>query len=122
MGDLSPSFSRAEFSCPCAKCETVVAMGLVDRLQRIRDAIRMPIRITSGYRCKTYNAQVGGETDSAHLTGEAVDVLMPSNEYRAIFIEQMVRWFSRYGIYDRHIHMDISTTMPSPRCWVGVSK
>jgi len=51
-----------------------------------------------------------------------VDVLMPSNEYRAIFIEQMVRWFSRHGIYDRHIHMDISTTMPSPRCWVGVSK
>jgi len=97
-------------------------MALVDRLQRIRDAIRMPIRITSGYRCKIYNAQVGGETDSAHLTGEAVDVLMPSNEYRAIFIEQMVRWFSRYGIYDRHIHMDISATMPSPRCWVGVSK
>jgi len=122
MGDLSTDFSRAEFRCPCAKCETVVVMGLVDRLQRIRDAIRMPIRITSGYRCKTYNAQVGGETDSAHLTGEAVDVLMPSNEYAYYFLEQAFRWFVRIGIYDRHVHLDVSNQLPQPRCWRGISK
>ena len=122
MGDLSPSFSRAEFRCQCGKCETIISMALVERLQRIRDAIRMPIRITSGYRCEAYNKLIGGETGGAHTSGEGVDVLMPSNEYRMLFLEQAVRWFSRIGIYDRHIHMDISTTMPSPRCWVGVSK
>jgi uncharacterized protein YcbK (DUF882 family) len=97
-------------------------MALVDRLQRIRDSIRMPIRITSGYRCEAYNAKAGGEKDSAHTTGEAVDVLMPSNEYRYLFLERAWCWFSRIGIYDKHVHVDVSSTLPRPRCWIGVSK
>lgn len=33
--------------------------------------------INSGYRCKKHNIQVGGEKDSQHLIGKAVDIESP---------------------------------------------
>ena len=122
MGDLTKDFSRSEFRCPCGECKTIVSPALVERLQRIRDAMLMPIRITSGYRCPTYNDKIGGEKHSAHTTGEGVDVMIPSNHYRYLFLEEALRWFLRIGIYDRHIHVDVSGELPRPRCWIGWSK
>jgi uncharacterized protein YcbK (DUF882 family) len=122
MGDLSASFSRAEFRCPCGECKTIVSPALVERLQCIRDAILMPIRITSGYRCPAYNDKIGGEKDGSHTTGEGVDVMIPSNHYRYLFLQEALRSFLRIGIYDRHVHVDVSAELPSPRCWIGWSK
>lgn len=36
-----------------------------------------PVTITSGYRCPTLNACVGGVSDSAHLYGCAADFVIP---------------------------------------------
>lgn len=42
-------------------------------LEPLRDIFGR-IRITSGYRCPALNEKVGGEKDSLHLTGRAVDI------------------------------------------------
>ncbi len=38
------------------------------------------IRITSGYRCDTLNAAVGGARRSQHRLGQAADIFVPSEE------------------------------------------
>lgn len=43
-------------------------------LQPLRDAIGMPIRLTSGYRSKALNEKVGGSTTSDHSHGRAADL------------------------------------------------
>ena len=39
-----------------------------------------PIRVTSGFRSERVNAGVGGVGNSKHLTGEAMDIHLPSEE------------------------------------------
>lgn len=46
---------------------------ICDCLQPIRDKIKKPMIITSGYRCPALNRAVGGVSNSQHLKGQAVD-------------------------------------------------
>lgn len=49
--------------------------GLVDNvLDPLREALGMPITVTSGYRCPQLNKVVGGVYTSQHQTGHAADV------------------------------------------------
>lgn len=43
-------------------------------LQPIRNKWKLPIRVTSGYRCTALNKAVGGVKTSQHLKGEAADI------------------------------------------------
>jgi zinc D-Ala-D-Ala carboxypeptidase len=45
--------------------------------ERIRAFLGAPMQITSGYRCPELNQAVGGERDSQHMKGEAVDFVCP---------------------------------------------
>ncbi len=46
-------------------------------LQPIRDIMRSPLAVSSGYRCSDVNALVGGSKNSAHCKGEAADITLP---------------------------------------------
>lgn len=52
-----------------ALCENV--------LEPLRDMVRRPIIVSSGYRSKAVNARVGGSPASQHCRGEAVDIVVP---------------------------------------------
>ena len=72
---LTKNFTRDEFQCQCKKCEAqMIDTELAEKLQRIRDVLGVPLKITSGYRCIVHNASkaVGGST-SKHLYGFAAD-------------------------------------------------
>lgn len=43
-------------------------------LQPLRDYLRAPIYINSGYRCPELNKAVGGVSNSQHLNGYAADI------------------------------------------------
>lgn len=45
-------------------------------LQPIRDKIKKPMVITSGYRCPQVNKLVGGVANSQHTKGQAVDFII----------------------------------------------
>ncbi len=51
----------------------------VNTLQPIRDKLRAPMKITSGYRCKPLNDLVGSSDRSQHLKGEAADVQLSAS-------------------------------------------
>ena len=73
MGDLSANFDRDEFECGCCH-KVVVRLRLISALQQLRDKVRVPITITSGYRCSQYNKKIGGVSNSRHCSGEAADI------------------------------------------------
>lgn len=46
------------------------------KMQKIRDAINLPIEITSGYRSKLVNLKVNGSPTSKHMQGLACDFIV----------------------------------------------
>ena len=73
---LSANFRSTEFDCHGKGCcgKTLVDDRLVNYLQQIRDHFGVPVIITSGYRCLTHNANVGGTSGSTHFQGMAADI------------------------------------------------
>lgn len=47
-------------------------------LEPARKELRVPMTITSGYRCKALNNAVGGVTGSYHVMGKAADIAVNS--------------------------------------------
>lgn len=84
--NLSKNFSLKEFT----KSNTATRLGIsnqpteehvenlkklcVNVLQPLRDAIGLPLRITSGYRSEELNRAIGGSTTSDHSKGRAADL------------------------------------------------
>lgn len=50
------------------------------------------VRVTSGFRCEKLNTLVGGALNSAHLRGEAADIMPPAGAAQGGRIALM-RWF-----------------------------
>lgn len=48
-----------------------------DVLQPLRDYLKKPVLISSGYRSPAVNRAVGGASTSAHMTGRAADIHVP---------------------------------------------
>lgn len=76
---------------PSPEVEQLVRFHIIALVDHVLDPIRerwgVPVRITSGYRCKALNELVGGKDSSQHLAGYAadftIDGLAPS-EYRRL--------------------------------------
>lgn len=47
---------------------------VVDVLQPLRNYLKKPVKVTSGYRCHDLNKAVNGAWNSQHQVGEAVDI------------------------------------------------
>jgi len=74
---LTPNFTLAEFqSRDGAVMPENVRQNIVrlaNALQVIRDEVKQPITITSGYRSPEHNRAVRGAANSTHLTGLGAD-------------------------------------------------
>jgi uncharacterized protein YcbK (DUF882 family) len=73
MIQLTENFTQEEFSCKCGCGYSNVDVGLVHRLQVVRDIVGSKIQILSGCRCPSHNQAVGGKPNSYHLKGMAAD-------------------------------------------------
>lgn len=112
-------FDEKEFCCPCCG-EHRISKNLVDRLDFSREISGIPMRVTSGYRCKQYNRKVGGKPRSSHLDGTASDIFCPSGSIKATFLASFFEsGIKRVGIYKNFIHVDVSEKLPSPMVWIG---
>lgn len=54
-------------------------------LQPIRDKIKKPITVTSGFRCPKVNFFCGGAVNSNHLKGCAADIIPAGNNFKEIY-------------------------------------
>lgn len=78
---ITKNFNAVEFYCndpfrtvPPASLKLNIYYVAV-QLQKIRDYLELDmLRINSAYRTKQYNANVGGSSNSNHLTAQAVDI------------------------------------------------
>lgn len=91
--------------------ETVAAMvRIATELQKLRDQLNKPIRITSWFRPEPFNSRVGGARRSRHLIGDAVDIAVVGMSGREIARAALPWWIGGIGIYRgnrKHIcHLD----------------
>ena len=106
---LTKSFAEEEFECPC--CGKVkIAMELVELLQQLRDVIKEPIIVTSGYRCQQYNESVNGFVRSKHMEGKAADIKVSDMTPKWLAGYGASMFFNRIGIYPNHVHVGIGET------------
>lgn len=113
--DLLKHFKPEEFDRP-----EKMNHKLLYRLDRVRALAGVPIYVTSSYR--------SGD-ERSHGDGEAVDISdnlkgKPVSSVWRFKVLSAALWvgFRRVGIYDRHIHLDVSTSLPGEVCWWGTSK
>ena len=118
MGDLSPHFNRAEFTCKCGCGFDRVSRDLVDLLEASRTATGLSYRITSGCRCPKHNASEGGMFDSDHLTGEGADIQCMNSSSRLILLRDFIQKFTRIGIGKGFIHVGVRKDAPQNVLWL----
>jgi zinc D-Ala-D-Ala carboxypeptidase len=53
-------------------------------LQPLRNALGVPVIISSGYRSPTLNKAIGGVMNSAHMYGRAADLIVPGMQPRHV--------------------------------------
>ena len=121
-------FVKSDFACTCggAYCDGYNYTEPAEQTVRVVDEIRrranVPITIPSAIRCPTRNAQVGGVSNSLHLTGQAVDLSASSlYPYELLAIANEVvndllpGTQGGLGLYSWGIHVDNGTR----RGWEG---
>jgi hypothetical protein len=84
-------------------------------LEPLRDIVKKPIHILSGYRCPELNKAIGGAENSQHKEGKASDSIV-----QGMSVDELFDLASKYVQYDQVIHefarwLHISTADPSRR-------
>ncbi|MCQ2246370.1 MAG: D-Ala-D-Ala carboxypeptidase family metallohydrolase [Bacteroidaceae bacterium] len=75
-------------SIPAALIPNITAL-CENVLQPLRDAVGVPVKISSGYRCPALNKAVGGSANSQHMKGEAADIVIPDKKTGLKWFEWM---------------------------------
>lgn len=115
MEMLSPHFSLDECKCRCGCGLCSVTPQLLDLAEKVRSILQTPMIVTSGTRCVSHNARVGGSPTSKHLQGLAMDfycrTLSPTAIYNAIikaWHDGKLPELGGVGLYDWGVHIDIA--------------
>ena len=83
---------------------------MAEALEKVRPAVG-PIVIRSGFRCVRENGKVGGETNSYHLLGLAVDITVLTDSGRFALIRSLMdHGWRRLGIGKNYVHADCGPT------------
>lgn len=88
--------------------EATEALGCLvqNLLQPLRDKLRRPIIVTSGYRCPELNKLVGGSQNSQHVLGQAVDIVV-----RGMTPRTLAEFVTRTGLtFDQMIVEEVNGT------------
>jgi uncharacterized protein YcbK (DUF882 family) len=118
---MTKNFTKEEFdcNCDCGVCEMPInvyhnVVKVANQLQVLRDELKKPIHINSGWRSEEYNNSIKGSSKkSQHILGKAADIsikgLSPLEVYNVIerLIENGDMLQGGLGLYDSFIHYDI---------------
>lgn len=92
---------------------------LMAMLDMARGKAGIPFVITCGMRTPEQNAALKNSvSDSAHLTGHAVDLACTESEQRFKMVTALLdAGFTRIGIYAAHLHADNDLTKSQGVMW-----
>lgn len=93
---------------------------LTEFLQVIRDELHLPIIVTSGYRSKEVNEQVGGVSSSYHCKGLAADIRCSDMDKLLAVLREHLMQIDQLGIYYNNneqlwFHVGLPEEGKSPR-------
>lgn len=117
---LTKNFKSSEFDSPDLKGSgSKIKILLVKKLQKARDISGIPYLITSGVRTWMHNLEIGGLLSSSHLVGWAVDIAVSSSRERHQILKGLIlAGFTRIGISDGFIHVDLDPSKPDGLIWM----
>lgn len=117
---LTQNFYKSEFDSkdgadmPVSVLENV--KELAQNLQTLRDYLKAPITVNSGYRSPDHNKAIGGVKNSQHLYGKAADIVVEGRTPKqvATAIKYLIRNRKMkqggIGVYSSFTHYDIRGT------------
>ena len=85
--------------------------------QPMRELLKKPVSISSGYRSLAVNNAVGGSKTSAHSVGFAIDFTAPSFGHPRFIAEYLAKELQKNGIKFDQIILEFPE---SPSCWVHI--
>jgi zinc D-Ala-D-Ala carboxypeptidase len=95
------NFTEAEWNCKCDHCKRAVPHKMVPlvmkSVQLLRDFLRVPLTLTSAYRCPQHQNEVSKDTTGQHTLGTAVDIKVTSGYMAAAIISYAVKYLGVQG-------------------------
>ena len=118
-------FSKSEFDSPDLKGSGDKMSGeFLEMLDKARGLATeaagkdFPFKINSGYRTKAHNKKVGGIENSPHTKGLAADISVKDSRSRWVVLNSLLLvGFTRFGIADTFIHVDLDTDRKQNIIW-----
>jgi len=91
-------------------------------LQPIRDSLKKPLRVTSGYRCNELNKVISGSSRSQHVKGEAVDIELWVNgvEKNGVLLDEILSLYFRHKLMFDQLIIEYPDKNDVPK-WVHIS-
>lgn len=119
---LTKNFSTHEFACKHCGREGI-KIELVRKLQALRDMIKKPIRVGSGYRCPNHPESLK-RPGSKHILGLAADIWAVNMPVRELYRYAKLFGFSGMGINDHRgfLHVDIREGPEKQWCYDKAGK
>ncbi len=90
-----------ELSDECTSEVRINAADLAERVSRLLDFLSRSAVVSSGFRTRTSNKEVGGAPSSAHLTGQAVDLEDKTGSLKRAILHD-AGLLGRFDLYMEH--------------------
>ena len=97
----------SETTCKCGCKRNTMQQRIVDLFHALRTKEGFPLHVNSGFRCAEYNKKVGGKPNSQHLSGRALDLMLPKDLTPDAWAKEMESvGVTAIGKYKTFCHMD----------------
>jgi len=112
--EVTDNFKAGEF-CSRKKYPWFISKLLIEKLQIMRNLIKIPIGINSGWRGPVHNSSIGGAAKSRHMIGLAADIKVKGKTPLEVAGLAYAIGIRRIGIARTYVHVDIA---PGEAYWL----
>lgn len=104
---LSPHFTLGEMQSKDGADHVLVHPQIIAALEAIRLYFNKPVVVNSGYRTPQHNRNIGGVSNSLHVSGMAADIVIPGISNREVQEYAKKIKVGGLGIYNTFTHIDV---------------
>jgi uncharacterized protein YcbK (DUF882 family) len=106
-------FTRDEFACNCGCGTNRIQNEIIDLCEQLRKELKIPLVVTSGYRCPNHPVEANKVLPGRHTEGIAVDLRMPNGSKMREALDILLLWdVAGIGVGKRFIHIDMRDSTP----------